>query len=801
VLAEALEGEDRALGEARSGPPEARHRSYCRAKAADAQGRIILTSYIILRTLRTGPVSLVFRVKRSILITVPTTRPKMGSESRKYLLLVEDEPLIAMSERTELEDKGYKVLVADSGEEALKAVGEEPRFDLILMDIDLGRGMDGTEAARRILRKLEIPIVFLSSHVDPKIVERTEEITSYGYVVKNSGIIVLDTSIKMALRLFTANRTIAESDQRQRAMISNIADVISVFSRDGIVRYTTPNIEKWFGWRPEEIVGSPARSRIHPEDLDRIRAFVSSLVDGARRIGSIELRLRCRDGSYKPIEATASNLLDEPYIRGILLTYRDITERKKAEEALKDSEEKSRAIIEQSKDGIVITDGKGNITTWNESFGRITGVDGKEALGKPLWEMQWGLTPENLRTPELLGAMRKFITDCLRGETDPQRSKEGKIRAGDGRIRTVDASYFIIEPNGERMFCALFRDVTERKSAEGRLLEYGEKLDSIMKAAKIIWWELDMDTGDLRFDREVVGMFGYPTGRFRSYADFLVLVHPEDLVRIEEARETLASGRSGSCEIEFRGLTKTGDYRWFYLTCSSTMEGSAGVPPRLAGLLMDIDPRKKSEEEIRSLLEEKELILKEVHHRVKNNMGTMKSLIHLQMLKMKDPTGIAALDDAESRLDSMILLYDILYRSSSYREVSMKSYLSDLIRQVLENFPHDKAISVEERIEDFLLDTRRLQPLAIIVNELLTNIMKYAFAGKREGTIKVSASLRGDRVSVAIEDDGIGMPETVDFERSTGFGLMLVNSLTKQLDGAIRIDRAFGTRVSLDFAR
>ena len=127
-------------------------------------------------------------------------------ESKRTILVVEDEALIALAERRALESFGYAVLTVPDGEKAVETALGNPDVDLVLMDIDLGRGMDGTEAARRILERRDIPVVFLSSHTEPDIVDRTERITSYGYVVKNSGLTVLNASIRMAFRLFETRR-------------------------------------------------------------------------------------------------------------------------------------------------------------------------------------------------------------------------------------------------------------------------------------------------------------------------------------------------------------------------------------------------------------------------------------------------------------------------------------------------------------------------------------------------------------------------------------------------------------------
>jgi CheY-like chemotaxis protein len=128
----------------------------------------------------------------------------MGAEKPKTILLVEDEAIIALTEKMTLEKYGYRVITARTGEEAVATVEKTPAIDLILMDINLGTGIDGTEAAAIILRQRDIPVVFLSSHTEPEVVAKTEKITSYGYVVKDSSGTVLDASIKMAFKLFEA---------------------------------------------------------------------------------------------------------------------------------------------------------------------------------------------------------------------------------------------------------------------------------------------------------------------------------------------------------------------------------------------------------------------------------------------------------------------------------------------------------------------------------------------------------------------------------------------------------------------
>lgn len=215
--------------------------------------------------------------------------------------------------------------------------------------------------------------------------------------------------------------------------------------------------------------------------------------------------------------------------------------------------------------------------------------------------------------------------------------------------------------------------------------------------------------------------------------------------------------------------------------------------------IADITERKLAEDRIKKLLDEKELILKEVHHRIKNNMNTINGLLNLQAGRMVEPAAVAALEDAGNRVQSMMVLYDKLYQSDNINEAAAGTYLPDLVEQIVLNFPNSRSVKIETNIDDFVLEVKHLSPLGIIINELVTNIMKYAFKGRESGIITVSAMLKNNFVTLVIQDNGIGIPESVSLEKSTGFGFSLVNMLTDQLNGTIRLERGNGTRFVLEF--
>jgi two-component sensor histidine kinase len=213
----------------------------------------------------------------------------------------------------------------------------------------------------------------------------------------------------------------------------------------------------------------------------------------------------------------------------------------------------------------------------------------------------------------------------------------------------------------------------------------------------------------------------------------------------------------------------------------------------------DISESKRSEVRIRNLLAEKEIILKEVHHRIKNNMSTVYGLLSLQAGNTDDPGTKSALNDAGMRVQSMITLYDKLYQSASFNEMPANKYLLSLIDQITGNFPNSGLVKIEKNIGEFTLSSKTLSTMGIIINELLTNIMKYAFTGRNEGLIVVTVLMKDGKVIITIQDNGIGIPDTIDIENSTGFGLQLVSMLTKQMEGTISLERVNGTKVMIEF--
>ncbi|MEN1760853.1 sensor histidine kinase [Anoxynatronum sibiricum] len=201
-----------------------------------------------------------------------------------------------------------------------------------------------------------------------------------------------------------------------------------------------------------------------------------------------------------------------------------------------------------------------------------------------------------------------------------------------------------------------------------------------------------------------------------------------------------------------------------------------------------------TQRQLQKLLQEKELLLREVHHRIKNNMNNMVMMLTLQAEAVGNTAAEAALKDARSRIQTMMVIYDKLYRSEDFHTLSVEKYLQALINEVKSTFSKHERIRVHLEVDEMMLDSRLLFPLGIMMNELFTNAMKYAYGEDQEGSVVISVLQMGDMIELAVQDFGKGMPEKMNKTGAGGFGLEMVEMLALQMSGALTIEKGNGVR-------
>ncbi len=316
-------------------------------------------------------------------------------------------------------------------------------------------------------------------------------------------------------------------------------------------------------------------------------------------------------------------------------------------------------------------------------------------------------------------------------------------------------------------------------------------LHALFSTIKDFLFILDED-GNIVFSNPVVSeRLGY--NEFELYGIHVTMVHPP--ASRQQAGEIVAAmlaGTRDSCPLEL--LARDG--RTIPVE-TRVIRGAWNGRPAIFGISRDITDRERKDQEVQHLLKEKNLLLHEVHHRIKNNMTLITSLLSLQASSMTDERAIGALKDAESRVRAMVDIYDKLYRDTDYRAIGLQSYFTSLLNDLSRHYTTSARIRMDHDVDDALLDTRIVFPLGIIITELVTNALKYAFPGDRQGVIEVQLKVDGGTLRLRVADDGIGMESELLDHHAHGFGMQLVGLLAQQISAETAVVAHNGTVFTL----
>lgn len=382
-----------------------------------------------------------------------------------------------------------------------------------------------------------------------------------------------------------------------------------------------------------------------------------------------------------------------------------------------------------------------------------------------------------------------FIHSC---ENDDAIHKTGLIASYGYLDKNSDKVLFQLSINAALKRSEIQKRFKAEKKEEQRLSE--EKFRLFAAALNDVIFMLDTSGRFTYVSPVIEKLSGYTPSEITGKL-FHEFIFPEDLPGlIESFRKTI----SGKIEpYECRMLDCSGNIR--HVRTSSGQVYNDGVLQGLIGVLVDITDSKHDKEKIIALLREKELILKEVHHRVKNNMNTIFALLRLQAEGYNNHETETILIDAASRVHSMSVLYDRLYRSETEGSVSLKDYLPQLINEIIRIFPGGESVNAVIRVDDVSLRPEKLSAVGIIINEFITNTMKYGLNSKGLSIIEVTAEKNGERLSVSYGDNGPGFPDPGDLRKAGGFGMQLIEMLVEQIRGSMKFERPGLSKVIIDF--
>lgn len=576
-----------------------------------------------------------------------------------------------------------------------------------------------------------------------------------------------------------------ESEERFKILFEFAPDAYYLSDLKGKFIDGNKMAEKLTGYRKEELVGKNflKLNLLLPDQIPKAAKLLMKNALGLAT-GPDEFTLNRNDGTKVTVGISTYpvKIKDQTLVLGIA---RDISERKRAEEAIRESEEKFRMLAEESPNMIFINK-KGMVVYANRKCEEVMGYR-REEFYSPEFDFLTLIAPESIEI--IKSSFQKHMQEeDLAPYEYSLVTKEGK------RIEAIITSK-LISYGGGNAILGIVTDITERKHAEEALRKSEEKYRHLVENTNDVLYATD-ENGIMTYISPISkSISGFSPSEIvgRHFTEF---IYKEDLARIQEQYKRIISGEIEANE--YRVVTKFGDLRW--IRTSSRPIFLSGRFLGLQGVMTDVTDRKRAEEKLKASLREKEAMMREIHHRVKNNLQIISSLLRLQSRSIKSHKLQETFRIAQNRINSMALIHEVLYRSDNLDKINFSEYVKRITNHLFSIFSQEaKQVRLDLDVGEFYLDIDRAIPCGLIVNELVSNSLKHAFSDGESGTVHVKLENKLDRYTMTVKDTGIGFPADLDIHRIETLGLQLVNDLVHQIEGSVELQIEGGTTFRITF--
>jgi PAS domain S-box-containing protein len=760
---------------------------------------------------------------------------------KKTILLVEDEALITIARKKILEKQGYAVITAQSGEEAVKLAAENEKIDLVLIDIDLGKRIDGPEAARQILPVRNVPIVFLTPHAEKAYVDRIKEVTHYGCVIKDSGEFVLQSSIEMAFELFNAKKKAQDVEKTYHSLFENMIDGFAycqmLFEGDRPVDFVYLAVNEAFSIKTglRDVVGKRVT-----EVIPGIRESDPGLFEILGRVA--------RTGEPEQCEFYAESLrmwfmlsVYSPDRDHFVAIFDVITERKQAEEALRNSEAQLRAILDATPFPIALVDFQDNIIDyWSRSALTLFGHTAPTAQE---WYQIAYPDPDYRR--EVIDKWKASLEIANESHQTGVNTGEYRVTCHDGSVRICELYVTFLTDR----LVVTFNDITDRKRVEEALRENEAQLRSILRVAPVGIGTV-VDRVINQTNDTLCAMTGYTHDELQGQSARLLYPTQDDFEFV--GREKYAQiADYGTGAVETRWLRKDGTI--IDVLLSSTPLDLNDLHKGVTFTALDITTRKRAEDALRHAHDELEkrvaertAELNQAYEELQRGMNERERLeSKLRQSHKMEAIGTLAggiAHDFNNILAGIIGFSEMVLEatppgnpSHRYVELILKSGIRgrDLVKQILafsrktdyEREPHSVSSMITESVKmlrhtlpsTIRIDLKMIAPSDMVlanpteIQQIVVNLCTNAAYAMREKGGDLSIAIgdaepkqsglpRGRYVELVVKDTGEGMdPEVIDriFEpffttkeegHGTGMGLSVVYGIVKSLGGDIFVE-------------
>ncbi|MGC9517059.1 MAG: PAS domain S-box protein [Methanomicrobiales archaeon] len=528
---------------------------------------------------------------------------------------------------------------------------------------------------------------------------------------------------------------------------------------------------------------------LHPEDREMAMNRINQSISDHSFLEN-EYRIILPNGEIRWINALGSTYYNdsgEPQrMSGICI---DITSRKKVEDELKTSENYYRTIFENTGTATVIIEEDTTISLANSEFEELSGFSREEIEGKKSWT-------EFVHEDDM-GKMREYHNLRRTDTKKAPRTYEFRFINSQGQIKNIFLEVAVIP--GTKKSVASLLNISERKIAEDSLKQSEEKYRLVVETAAEGIVVLDWKGKIIEINQRALEMAGL--GKNELLGKNFINILPK--FKIDKKRaifnfKNIILGKSGD-EPYWVMTNPNGEEIKFMVHYAALKSGKRIIG--ISAILEDITSRVEAEEELKESLNEKEFLLKEIHHRVKNNLQIISSLLNLQSSYVKDSADLEIFEESRNRVKSMAMIHEKLYQSEDLARINFKDYIVSLGSELFASYKVEPRIKLNMEVEKVMLDINTAIPCGLILNELLTNAIKHAFPQDMKGKIDIQMAGHDDSFELIISDNGIGFPEDIDFKKTETLGLQIVNNLVRQLDGTIKLDRDNGTEFKIIFKK
>jgi PAS domain S-box-containing protein len=717
------------------------------------------------------------------------------NKTLKILHLEDDVNDAELVEET-LRDAGVncEIRCVQNRREFLTALDGGP-WDLILADYTLP-SFDGLSALKIFgERELETPFIFVTGALGE---DRAVEVLKCGatdYVLKNH-LPKLPSAVKRALREAAERRrrrmaeeALRASERRHRRFVENNAAGVLRSSLDGDILDCNHSLARMLGYdTPREFKALRAHALyFHPSD----REVVISRLRKEKLLINQEVSLKRKDGRLVWALANISLVEGEPQDEAseiIEQTIIDITERKRVETQVYESRQMLRLVLDNIPQRVYWKDRNSGYVGCNRAFATdagltdIAGIVGTSDLDLPWMEDAALYRADDQQVMEEASAKLGYEQPqtCRDGSTRWLRTNKLPLRDPEGTVIGILGTY---------------EDITERKEAEAEIARLAAAIEQAAEAVYIT----DVSGSIQYINPAFTTITGYSRAEALGKNPRLLKSGKHDSTFYQSLWTTILAGQVWHGELTNR--RKDGTLHPEELSVAPIRD-SRGQITNFVAIVQDITDRKRAEEGLRASLHQKELLLKEVHHRVKNNLQVISSLLTLQSGSVKDQEVLGVLKESESRIRSMALIHQKLYSSDDLAKVDFAQYVASFVVELFQTYSVDsRRIASKLDLDKVVLDVDTAVPCGLILNELVVNCLKHAFKGGQpdgQGEITIELRARGPAGFVlTVRDNGAGLPKDLDISQSQSLGLRIVCGLADQLRGTIEHSSGPGTEFKL----